>query len=106
MWVQNGEGEHCIPARHVFALTGYHPDFSFLERQGILLDPQTRKPACDPVTHESNVPGMYVAGVLLGGLHTGEIFIENGRFHGKQIIAGITGKAGPSEPEPVAPPGE
>ncbi len=106
VWVDNGEGEHSIPAKHVFALTGYHPDFSFLERQGILLDPQTRKPACDPVTHESNVPGMYVAGVLLGGLHTGEIFIENGRFHGKQIIAGITGKSGPSEPEPVAPPGE
>jgi thioredoxin reductase (NADPH) len=106
VWVHNGEGEKSIPAKQVFALTGYHPDFSFLERQGIQLDPQTRKPACDPLTHESNIPGMYIAGVLLGGIHTGEIFIENGRFHGKQIIAGITGKSGPSEPEPVAPPGE
>ena len=104
--IHNGEGDKSIPAKQVFALTGYHPDFSFLEKLGIQLDPQSRKPACHPLTHESNVPGMYIAGVLLGGLHTGEIFIENGRFHGKQIIAGITGGSGPSEPEPVAPPGE
>jgi thioredoxin reductase (NADPH) len=99
-------GEQPLPAAQVFALTGYHPDFEFLERQGIALDPTTRKPACDPKTLESNVPGIYIAGVLLGGLHTGEIFIENGRFHGKQIIAGITGKSGPAGPPPVSPPGE
>ena len=87
-------------------MTGYHPDFTYLEKLGIKLDPVTRKPACDPKTLESNVPGIYLAGVLIGGRQTGEIFIENGRFHGKQIIAGITGHAGPSEPAPVSPPGE
>jgi thioredoxin reductase (NADPH) len=45
----------------------------------------------DPQSHESNVPGIYVAGVVTGGNHTSEIFIENGRFHGKQIVAALTG---------------
>lgn len=104
--VQNGGGLKELPAFQVFAMTGYHPDFSFLESLGVHLDPKTRKPDCNPETLESNVPGIYLAGVLIGGLHTGEIFIENGRFHGRQIIAAITGGAGPQEPAPVAPPGE
>src|SRR5579863_67563 len=104
--VHNGGGAEELPAFHVFAMTGYHPDFSFLENAGIRLDPKTRKPQLNPKTLESNVPGIYVAGVLVGGLHTGEIFIENGRFHGRQIIAAITGHEGPREPAPVAPPGE
>lgn len=105
---QNGDGGRAaeLPAFRVFAMTGYHPDFSFLEAAGIRLDPKTRKPDCDPQTLESNVPGIFVAGVVVGGLYTGEIFIENGRFHGRQIIAAITGQAGPQEPAPVSPPGE
>src|SRR6184192_2291238 len=82
--VANGAGEKRLPARQVFALTGYHPDFAFIESLGVKLDPQTKKPAQNPETLESNVPGLYLAGVVIGGLHTGEIFIENGRFHGKQ----------------------
>jgi thioredoxin reductase (NADPH) len=89
--VANGAGERRIPARQVFALTGYHPDFSFIESMGIELDPKTRKPVMDATTHESNVPGIYLAGVVIGGLHTSEIFIENGRFHGKQIAAALAG---------------
>ena len=80
-----------LPAKRVFALTGYHPDFSFIEKLGVRLDPETRKPAQDPNTLESNVPGVYLAGVVIGGRHTSEIFIENGRFHGKQIIRALTG---------------
>jgi thioredoxin reductase (NADPH) len=105
IWLRNAK-EFTLPAEHVFAMTGYHPDFSFLESFGIELDPQTFKPRVDPVTLESNVPGIYLAGVLLGGMHTGEIFIENGRFHGKQIIVGITGEKRQLGPPPVAPPGE
>jgi thioredoxin reductase (NADPH) len=79
-----------LPADFVFLLTGYHPDFEFLQQQGIALDAETRKPLHNPETLESNVKGIYLAGVILGGKHTGEIFIENGRFHGKQIIAALT----------------
>jgi thioredoxin reductase (NADPH) len=87
--VENGAGKRGLRARQVFALTGYHPDFSFIESLGVRLDPVTRKPALDPNTLESNVPGIHLAGVVIGGRHTGEIFIENGRFHGKQIIESL-----------------
>jgi len=88
--VENHAQTTRIPAKHVFALTGYHPDYSFMESLGVKLDPETKKPAMDPKTHESNVPGIHLAGVVIGGRHTGEIFIENGRFHGKQIIEALT----------------
>jgi thioredoxin reductase (NADPH) len=91
MLVQNGAGEKVLPARQVFALTGYHPDFEFIEKLGVHLDPVSRKPALNPKTLESNVPGVHLAGVVIGGRHTGEIFIENGRFHGKQIIEALKG---------------
>jgi thioredoxin reductase (NADPH) len=84
-------GTRLLPAVQVFVLTGYHPDFDFLRQLGVKLDPQTNKPALDPQTLESNVPGLYLAGVVIGGIHTSEIFIENGRFHGKQIVAALTG---------------
>ncbi len=89
--VSNHAGEMSLPAYQVFALTGYHPDFQFLRSLGISLDSETNKPTMDPMTHESNVPGIFVAGVVIGGNHTSEIFIENGRFHGKQIVAALTG---------------
>lgn len=89
VFVQDGAGEKRLPARQVFALTGYHPDYAFIESLGVQLDPDTRKPALDPNTLESNVPGIHLAGVVIGGRHTGDIFIENGRFHGKQIIEAL-----------------
>jgi thioredoxin reductase (NADPH) len=89
--VQNGGAEKRLPAKQVFALTGYHPDFTFIESLGVKLDPETRKPALDANTLESNVPGIHLAGVVIGGRFTGEIFIENGRFHGKQIINALKG---------------
>jgi thioredoxin reductase (NADPH) len=80
------DGPVTVANDFVFALTGYHPDFSFLERLGVKLDEQNdRCPRCDANTLESNVPGIYLAGVIVAGERTNEIFIENGRFHGKQI---------------------
>lgn len=89
VFVTNHTQRKRIPAMQVFALTGYHPDFSFMEGMGIKFDPESMRPAFDPNTHESNVPGIYLAGVVTGGRHTGEIFIENGRFHGKQIVEAL-----------------
>jgi thioredoxin reductase (NADPH) len=80
------QGEVKLANQFVFALTGYRPDFEFLEALGVHLDEANdRCPACDPATLESNVPGIYLAGVVVAGERTNEIFIENGRFHGKQI---------------------
>ena len=76
----------------VFALTGYHPDYDFLRSIGIELSPEQLRPVCDPETLESNVPGIYVAGVIVAGSRTSEIFIENGRFHGKLIAAHLSQK--------------
>jgi thioredoxin reductase (NADPH) len=89
--VTGPDGDKKLSAVEVFALTGYHPDFDFLRQLGVKLDSETNKPALDPQTLESNVPGLYLAGVVIGGKHTSEIFIENGRFHGKQVIAALTG---------------
>ncbi len=86
----------------VFALTGYHPDFDLLRRVGVEIDPETCRPKCDPETLESNVAGLYLAGVIIAGLDTNEIFIENGRFHGKQIIADIVRKLKSAEPAAAA----
>lgn len=87
--VENHARSERIPAKQVFALTGYHPDYSFMESMGVKLDPESKKPELNPNTLESNVPGIHLAGVVIGGRKTGEIFIENGRFHGKQIIAAL-----------------
>ena len=87
--VENDAGVQELRARQVFALTGYHPDYEFIEALGVRLDKESRKPEIDPVTLESNVAGIYLAGVVIAGKYTGEIFIENGRFHGKQIIEGM-----------------
>jgi thioredoxin reductase (NADPH) len=78
----------------VFALTGYHPDAGFLRRAGVEVEPRRMRPFCDPETRESNVPGIYLAGVIIAGMDTNEIFIENGRFHGKQILRDIAAKLG------------
>ncbi len=76
----------------VFALTGYHPDYDFLRSAGIELSAEQLRPVCDPENLESNVPGIYVAGVIVAGSRTSEIFIENGRFHGKLIAAHLSQK--------------
>jgi len=83
--VDTPKGVVTLANDFVFALIGYHPDYDFLRAMGIELSPEQCRPVCDPQTLESNVPGIYVAGVIVAGSRTNEIFIENGRFHGKQI---------------------
>jgi len=76
----------------VFALTGYHPDYSFLQGLGIQLTPDECRPIVNRDTLETNVRGIYVAGVIVAGSKTNEIFIENGRFHGQHIAADLKKK--------------
>jgi len=75
-----------LPNDFVFALTGYHTDNELLRSMGVEIDPETMKPSFNHETMESNVRGIYLAGVVTAGKETGKIFIENGRFHGGQII--------------------
>jgi len=85
-------GVKTIDNDFVFAMTGYRPDFSFLEALGVRMQGKDHMPVYDPETLESNVSGIYLAGVIVAGARTNEIFIENGRFHGQQIAGGISQK--------------
>jgi bacillithiol disulfide reductase len=62
---------------------------SLVRSAGVGIDPETCGPTFDPETFETNVPGLYVAGAVVAGKQSGRIFIENGRFHGEQVVAGI-----------------
>ncbi len=98
--IETPEGRLTLPNDFVFALTGYHPDFDFLERLGVVCGGVDRLPVCHKETLESNVPGVYLAGVIVAGSRTNEIFIENGRFHGRQIAAALAAKLTPRAPVP------
>jgi len=89
-------GRETLANDFAFAMTGYHPDFTFLERLGVEFEGKDRLPKCNPETLESNVAGIYLAGVIVAGARTNEIFIENGRFHGRQIAAALRESRGPA----------
>ncbi|MAN27824.1 MAG: hypothetical protein CMH15_08145 [Mesonia sp.] len=75
----------------VLALTGYRPNFKFLEEVGIQLrDKENKIPKYDPQTMETNLKGVYLAGVICGGLETHKWFIENSRIHAKMIMENIS----------------
>ncbi|MDV2887929.1 NAD(P)-binding domain-containing protein, partial [Alkalihalophilus pseudofirmus] len=78
----------------VFAMTGYHPDHQFLTTIGVMIDAESGRPMIHPETMETNIPGVYIAGVIAAGNNANEIFIENGRFHGAQIASAILAKEG------------
>lgn len=85
--LETPEGLVRLPNDYVLAMTGYQPDFSFLQQIGIALynDPDTEV-TYNPDTHESNIPGIYLAGVVCGGMCTNKFFIENARDHAEKII--------------------
>jgi thioredoxin reductase (NADPH) len=87
--VETPEGMISIKNDYVLALIGYQPDVEFLDKAGVSIDPKTRRPLMNMETLESERPGLYLAGVIVAGMHTSEIFIENGRFHGKVIAREI-----------------
>lgn len=76
----------------VFAMIGYHPDHSFLQKMGIHIDQATGRPFHNPDTMETNISGIFIAGVIAAGNNANEIFIENGRFHGGLIANAILEK--------------
>ena len=87
------EGARTIANQWVLAMTGYRPDFDLLHRFGVTFaDDGWRTPLYDETTFETRRPGVYVAGTVCGGLQTGRWFIENGRFHARQIAEHIAGE--------------
>jgi thioredoxin reductase (NADPH) len=95
--LQTPGGEVRLKNDFVFALTGYHPDYPFLRSLGVHLTRDECRPIVNQATLETNVPGIYVAGVIVAGSRTNEIFIENGRFHGQRIAQDLKKKLLPAD---------
>jgi thioredoxin reductase (NADPH) len=91
--LQTPQGPQEIENDWVLAMTGYRPDYSFLESLGLTFaDDGFRTPIFDETTFETARSGVYVAGTVCGGLQTNRWFIENGRFHAQQIAKHIAGE--------------
>lgn len=87
VWIDTPEGEVVLENDFVLAMTGYKPDFSFMESIGVAIGSDDMKtPVYDEDTNETNVEGVFIAGVLCGGLKTNKWFIENSREHAPLII--------------------
>ena len=82
-----------IPADRVYLLTGYHPDFSLFTEIGIEQDDESCRPRLDPLTLESNIAGIHLAGSATAGRNTSEVFIENGRYDGEKIFGDAESRA-------------
>jgi thioredoxin reductase (NADPH) len=88
--IQTPDATITIPNDYVISLTGYQPNFEFLRKVGInLSDDERLQPFYDPATMETNIPGLYLAGVVCGGMNTHVWFIENSRIHAGMIIRNI-----------------
>jgi thioredoxin reductase (NADPH) len=88
------EGEVIVENDFVLAMTGYVPNFALLDQLGVELSlDEKRQPCYDQANQESNVPGVYLAGVVCGGLNTREFFIENSIVHAEQIVKHILSKS-------------
>jgi thioredoxin reductase (NADPH) len=96
VFYMENEVEKNIKNDFVFAMTGYRPDHQFLMEVGITIDEETGRPLVNEETMETNVSGVYIAGVIAAGNNANEIFIENGRFHGPAIARDIQMKEKPS----------
>jgi thioredoxin reductase (NADPH) len=89
--VSTGTAVEELAADAVFLLVGYHADWDLMAAAGVVMN-ERRVPAYDPATFETNVPGLFVAGGALAGMDTGNVFIENGRFHGEKIVEVIASR--------------
>lgn len=87
--MSSGEDMFESEADFVFAMTGYHPDHSFLKNMGVTVEKESGRPVFNVKTMETNVSRIYIAGVIAAGNNANEIFIENGRLHGDIIAKAI-----------------
>ena len=93
MIIETPAGQMTLENDWVIAATGYQPNLDFLQQIGIeLSDDAVRKPVYDELTHETNVPHVFLAGVICGGMNTHRLFIENSREHAERILATIAAR--------------
>ncbi len=87
-----------LPAQKVYLMTGFAPNVELLKSAGVTIDPVSGIPAHRPDTLETDVKGLFIAGVVVAGFDANKVFIENGRFHGQRIAAHLLGRPAPAEP--------
>ena len=88
--IETPEGQEALPNDFVLAMTGYRPNYALLDQLGVKLTlDEKRRPCFDDSSQESNIPGLYLAGVVCGGLNTREFFIENTIDHARAIFEDI-----------------
>ena len=96
--VRGPAGEERLAARFVYVMTGFAPNTTLLAEAGVPIDPATGIPQHDATTLETSEAGLFIAGVVVAGYDANKIFIENGRFHGDQIVARLLGQTAPAAP--------
>jgi len=96
--IRGPAGEERLAARFVYVMTGFAPNTALLAEAGVPIDPVTGIPQHDATTLETTEPGLFIAGVVVAGYDANKIFIENGRFHGDQIVARLLGQSAPAAP--------
>jgi thioredoxin reductase (NADPH) len=96
--LESPAGVQRVRADRVYLMTGFAPNVELLRAAGVTIDATTGIPAHDPVSLETDVPGVYIAGVVVAGYDANKVFIENGRFHGENIVAHLLGRRAPEAP--------
>jgi thioredoxin reductase (NADPH) len=96
--IRGPQGDERLDARFGFVMTGFAPNTTLLHEAGVPIDPVTGIPSHDPVTLETSVAGLFIAGVVVAGYDANKVFIENGRFHGDRIVARLLGRPAPAPP--------
>ena len=92
-------GEERIKADRLYIMTGFAPSLDLLRESGVQISPVTGIPQHNSDTLETNVPGLFIAGVVVAGYDANKVFIENGRYHGDRIVARLLGQRAPAEPK-------
>ncbi|MFL5524682.1 MAG: YpdA family putative bacillithiol disulfide reductase [Gemmatimonadaceae bacterium] len=97
--IVGGSGDDRIKADRVYVMTGFAPRLDLLRDCGVPISAKTGIPAHDSKTLETEVPGVFIAGVVVAGYDANKVFIENGRYHGDRIVARLLGQGAPAEPK-------
>ena len=97
--LETPDGPERLAADHVYLMTGFAPNVDLLRDAGVSIDSTTGIPSHDAASLETEVPGLYIVGVVVAGFDANKVFIENGRYHGDKVVAHLLGRASPAMPQ-------